>query len=164
MFNNCFSEIRALYDIMWKTVVQPDRPQMTQRYSPQKIRLVCRINKRRFTDQLIIFITYCISTAIMVRERVSQLRLTYTARRTQCSIKKPHNGCPGIEPEPRRKPSGLYQDLTNRLYEEACFENLEVTHSTNIRLSRNPTIDVFIHNSSRHLRTTTSLKSFKKRK
>jgi len=42
---------------------------------------------------------------------------------------KPHKGCTGIEPEPRGKPSGLYQDLTNTLYEEACFENLEVTHS-----------------------------------
>jgi hypothetical protein len=29
MFNNFFSEIPALYWIMWKNVVEPDRPQMT---------------------------------------------------------------------------------------------------------------------------------------
>jgi len=30
MFNNFFSQkIVPLYDIMWKNIVQPDRPQMT---------------------------------------------------------------------------------------------------------------------------------------
>ena len=29
MFNKFFSESGAVYEIMWKNVVQPDRPQMT---------------------------------------------------------------------------------------------------------------------------------------
>jgi hypothetical protein len=28
MLNNVFSENRAVYEIMWKNTVQPDRPQM----------------------------------------------------------------------------------------------------------------------------------------
>jgi len=28
-FNNSFSENRAFYDIMWKNVIEPDRPQTT---------------------------------------------------------------------------------------------------------------------------------------
>jgi hypothetical protein len=28
LFNNCFSENLAGYEIMWKNMVQPDRPQM----------------------------------------------------------------------------------------------------------------------------------------
>ena len=29
MFNNFFSETDAVYEIMWKHIVEPDRPQMT---------------------------------------------------------------------------------------------------------------------------------------
>jgi len=29
MFGNPFSENRAVYEIMWKNIVEPDRPQMT---------------------------------------------------------------------------------------------------------------------------------------
>jgi hypothetical protein len=29
ILNNFFSEIRAFYEIMWKNLVQPDRPQIT---------------------------------------------------------------------------------------------------------------------------------------
>jgi len=29
MFNNYFSENRAIYEIMWKNMVEPDRPEMT---------------------------------------------------------------------------------------------------------------------------------------
>jgi hypothetical protein len=57
----------------------------------------------------------------------------------------PHKGWSGIESEPRDKPSGLYQDLTHRFYKEACFENLEVIHSTNIRIYGKPTVNFFLH-------------------
>jgi len=33
MFNNSFSENRAVYEIMWKIMAKPDRPQMTIQYS-----------------------------------------------------------------------------------------------------------------------------------
>jgi len=29
MFDNFFSENHAIYEIMWKNMVEPDRPQMT---------------------------------------------------------------------------------------------------------------------------------------
>jgi hypothetical protein len=29
MFNNFFPESRAVYEITWKNIIQPDRPQMT---------------------------------------------------------------------------------------------------------------------------------------
>jgi hypothetical protein len=29
MFNSVYSEIRALYEIMWRNIVGPNRPQMT---------------------------------------------------------------------------------------------------------------------------------------
>jgi hypothetical protein len=32
MSNNFFPEIRIVYEIMWKNMVQPDRPQMTIKY------------------------------------------------------------------------------------------------------------------------------------
>jgi hypothetical protein len=30
MFNNVFSESRAVYEIAWKNMVEPDRPQMAK--------------------------------------------------------------------------------------------------------------------------------------
>jgi len=36
MFNNFISEHCAVYDIMWKNTVQPDRPQVTIRYGAEK--------------------------------------------------------------------------------------------------------------------------------
>jgi len=42
MFNNFFSENRAFYEIMWKNIVQPDRPQMTI----WRMRIACWIQTR----------------------------------------------------------------------------------------------------------------------
>jgi len=47
MFNNFFSENRALYEIMWKNMVQPDVQQITVRYITEKMRLACRITIRQ---------------------------------------------------------------------------------------------------------------------
>ena len=41
------SENRAVYDIMWKNMVESDRSQITLYYSAEKIRLACRIPKAR---------------------------------------------------------------------------------------------------------------------
>ena len=41
MFIDYFSENRAVYEIMWNNIVQPDRPQMTI----WRMRLVCWITK-----------------------------------------------------------------------------------------------------------------------
>ena len=40
MFNNSFSENHAIYEIMWKNMVEPDRPQMTI----WCMRIACRIH------------------------------------------------------------------------------------------------------------------------
>ena len=41
MLNNLFPEDRAVYELMWKNVVEPDRPQMTIR----RMRCACWIPK-----------------------------------------------------------------------------------------------------------------------
>jgi hypothetical protein len=41
MFNNLFSESRAVYEIMWKNMVQPDRRQITI----WRMRIACWITK-----------------------------------------------------------------------------------------------------------------------
>jgi len=41
MFNNFLSENQAVYEIMWKNTVQPDRPQMTT----WRRRIACWISK-----------------------------------------------------------------------------------------------------------------------
>ena len=67
----------------------------------------------------------------MVNESASQLRLKYTAFRTQCSIKNPQRGRPGVEPEPRGKPSGLYQDLTRSMKKRVLKIWRSLTQQTN---------------------------------
>jgi hypothetical protein len=46
MFNNSLPEKRALHEIRWKNVVQPDRPQMTIQYSTEKMQFACWITKK----------------------------------------------------------------------------------------------------------------------
>jgi hypothetical protein len=41
-----FPQNRALYEITWKNIVQPDRPQMTVKYSTEKEnRFACCVSK-----------------------------------------------------------------------------------------------------------------------
>ena len=40
VFNNFFLENHAVYEIMWKNIVQPDRPQIILR-----MRIACRIHR-----------------------------------------------------------------------------------------------------------------------
>jgi len=37
-----FTEIRAVYEVMWKNMVELDRQQMTILYGAEKIRFACR--------------------------------------------------------------------------------------------------------------------------
>jgi hypothetical protein len=39
MFSNCFPENRAVYEIMWKNMIQPNRPQMTTQYGTEQMGL-----------------------------------------------------------------------------------------------------------------------------
>ena len=60
MLSNFF-EILAVYEIMWKNIVEPDRPQMTVR----RMRIACRI--------IVLYIlrmcnTYCFATATTVTQ------------------------------------------------------------------------------------------------
>jgi hypothetical protein len=44
MYNNVFAENRAVYEIMWKNMVEPDRPQM-EIYIIRRMRLACWTTK-----------------------------------------------------------------------------------------------------------------------
>jgi len=54
-------ENRAIYDTMWKSIIDPDRPQMTIR----RMRTACYITKSTNT-QTTLYTTHCFSTATMV--------------------------------------------------------------------------------------------------
>ena len=56
-----FSENRAVYEIVWTNIVEPDRPQMTIR----RMRVACWIPKATNTHPEYV-ITRCFSTATMV--------------------------------------------------------------------------------------------------
>ena len=66
-FNNAMFENRAVYEIMWKNIVQPDRP---QKMTMWRMRIACWITKATDT----IFNTYCFSTATVVMR--TRLNLT----------------------------------------------------------------------------------------
>jgi hypothetical protein len=70
MFNNFFSENHGIYEVMWKNIVQPNRPQMTI------WRMACWMPKgtNTHTHTLRICNTYYFSTATMV----AQMRLNVT--------------------------------------------------------------------------------------
>jgi hypothetical protein len=42
---------RAVYEVMWKIMVQPDRPQMTILYGAENKQFACRITKARIQTQ-----------------------------------------------------------------------------------------------------------------
>jgi hypothetical protein len=48
IFNNFFPEDRAVYEIVWENVVEPDRPQMTLK---RRMRFAARITKVRIQTQ-----------------------------------------------------------------------------------------------------------------
>ena len=69
-----FFENRVLYEIMWKSIVQPDEPQMTM----WRMRCACRILKATNTrSEYVICIAFPLQQ--WLHERVSVLRYTYTA-------------------------------------------------------------------------------------
>jgi hypothetical protein len=72
MFNNFFFEYRTFYKIMWKNVVEPDRPQMIIRL----MRIGCWIPKA--TDahsEYVIFTAFSLQQ--WLRDRAIILRYTY---------------------------------------------------------------------------------------
>jgi hypothetical protein len=74
IFNNLFSENRAVFEIMWKNMLEPDRPQTTMR----RMRFACCVTKSVDThseyETLIVF-----SCQPRLRERASMLRYKYIA-------------------------------------------------------------------------------------
>jgi len=75
-----FFENRTVYEIMWKNVAEPDRPQMTV----GRMRFACRATKAT-KHTLCICNTYCFSTAIMD----PRLRLNVTLQAHQLSLQLP---------------------------------------------------------------------------
>jgi hypothetical protein len=69
-----FSENRAVYEIMWKYSVKPDRPHMTI----WRMRFACRMTKAADThSKYVIFIAFPLQK--WLHERASMLRYTCTA-------------------------------------------------------------------------------------
>ena len=76
MFKNLFfpPENRAVYEIMWKYIVEPDRPQMKM----GRMRIACWITKATDThSECVILIAFLPQP--WLHERVSVLRYTYIA-------------------------------------------------------------------------------------
>ena len=74
MFTNFFPENRAVYEIMWKGTVEPDRPQITARH----MCIVCPIPKITDTHAEYI-ITPAFPLQQWLHERASMLHYTYVA-------------------------------------------------------------------------------------
>ena len=73
VFRNFFSENRAVYERMWKNIVEPGRPQMTWR-----MRIACLIPKSTSThSQYVILIAFPQQQRLY--ERASMLRYVYIA-------------------------------------------------------------------------------------
>jgi hypothetical protein len=69
-----FSENHAVYEVMWKNIVGPDRPQM----SVWRMRIACRIAKATDTcSECVILIAY--PRQQWLYKRVSLLHYTYIA-------------------------------------------------------------------------------------
>jgi hypothetical protein len=69
VFNNFFFfENRTLYEIIYKNMVEPDRPQA---------HALCMPDKEGYRHALRICNNYCFSMATAARERASILRYTY---------------------------------------------------------------------------------------
>jgi hypothetical protein len=58
VFDNFFPENLALYELIWKNVVEPDNPRITIQRSAENMRCACRITKAR-KQTLLILNTYC---------------------------------------------------------------------------------------------------------
>jgi hypothetical protein len=96
MFIN-FSENRAVYEIMWKNTVAPDRPQMTVCVL-RRMCFACWITKATDThSEYVILIAFPLQQ--WSRERASILHYTYIASLVP---NKSHIKRPGIKPETSR--------------------------------------------------------------
>ena len=74
MFNHLFLENRAVYEKMWKNVVEPDMPQMTI----WRIRIAWWVSKATNTySEYVILIVFLRQQWLHIR--VSVLRYTYVA-------------------------------------------------------------------------------------
>ena len=76
ILNNFFFENPAIYEIIWKNIVEQDRPQITI----WRMRIACWITKTSNTySEYVILIAFQLQ--IWLRECASTLRYTYTGRR-----------------------------------------------------------------------------------
>jgi hypothetical protein len=47
LYSICIFRKCAVYETMWKNMVEPDRPQISIKYGAEKMRFACRITKAR---------------------------------------------------------------------------------------------------------------------
>jgi hypothetical protein len=68
---------RAVYEIMWKNMIKPDRSQMEVWCGAEKMRLACWVLRKEYRHSLTICNTHCFSTATLVTGTL--LSVTYIA-------------------------------------------------------------------------------------
>jgi hypothetical protein len=66
-----FFQSHDVYEIMWKNMIQPDRPQMTVQYGAGKVWLLRWMTKAKIQAPLITFNTYCFSVVTTVMQMFS---------------------------------------------------------------------------------------------
>jgi hypothetical protein len=60
LFNNFSSEKRVFYEVKWKNMVEPGRPETAIKCGIENVHFLCRITKAEIQEHtLIIFNAYC---------------------------------------------------------------------------------------------------------
>jgi hypothetical protein len=81
-FFNFFSEYRAVYGIMWKNIVQPDKSDDNIKRQREGVRIQNigrQTQTHTHTHTNVIFNIYCFSQKLLLHERASMLLDTYIA-------------------------------------------------------------------------------------
>ena len=88
MFNNCFFENLAVYEIMWKSSVEPDTPQMTI----WRMRIACQITDPTTQSQNVYYLI-AFARQEWLNERASVLHSTYVHCLLRCRLFDDNHSC-----------------------------------------------------------------------
>jgi hypothetical protein len=74
MFNNLFSENRAVCDIMWKTIVEPDRPHDNMTHARSRNRY-CRGKAGNITFEECVCMCVCVPLDLVMQHAMHMRRI-----------------------------------------------------------------------------------------
>jgi hypothetical protein len=87
----------TVYEIMWKYMVQPDRPQIKIQYGAEKCNMQAEQRKQQYRHTLIIRNTECFYTATKAtRTRVNFVTVTHIIRTMRVLYGYIFNGCRAV--------------------------------------------------------------------